>query len=131
MNDADYIESQARYSDEKEIFYRSMGMFELAEWYQWAAGSTRLRQPTHCTRGSGGYSIAVYLSDGWLYALGDMTPDQARKAGEYLVDQATRKIDQDSLYVLQSVTQASSALAAQVQALLAALKPPAEADGPR
>lgn len=91
MNDADFIESIAAFHDQKEIYYRSVGMFELAEWCQWAAASTRCRQLVHGTRGSGGSSIAIYLSDNYFLAVGDMTPEQALDAGAYLTREAHKK----------------------------------------
>jgi hypothetical protein len=134
MNDPDYIESLASIRDEKEIYYRSIGMFELAEWYQWAADSTRRRQHPHATRGSGGSAISVSLSNGWFMAIGDMTPADVQKAGKYLVDQAIRKIEHDASETLASLTAATAELSSHVQALLLALKPPASddyTDGPR
>lgn len=122
MNDPDFIESIAAFNDQKEIYYRSIGMFELAQWYQWAADSTRLRQPTLCTRGSGDSSMVIYESDGWLMGHGDMTPEQAHHAGEYLVREACQRIAPDVSDAARYIN-ALQVSAQTLQNMLAHLKP--------
>lgn len=128
MNDPDFIEFIAAYNDQKEIYYRSIGMFELAQWWQWAADRTRLRQPTLATRGSGGSSLAVYESDGWLDCQSDMTPEQVLAAGEHLIKEARRVLGPDASEEAADYIAALSQSAKILHDMISRLKPAIQMD---
>jgi hypothetical protein len=113
MTDADYIETVARYNDRQEILCRSEGMFETAQWYQWAADRVRRRQPVLATRGCGGTSLQILLSDGLLSVSGDMDPDDTRAAGQHLIDLANDES-------IEAFAGAAHTMIGQVQTMIAA-----------
>jgi hypothetical protein len=112
MNDADYIESIARHNDRQEILCRRDGLFEAAQWYQWSAARVRDRQPVPATRGCGGSSLSLLLSDGLLSVSGDMDPDDMRTAGQYLIDTANDE-------AMGPFVATAKTLAGQLQAMIA------------
>jgi hypothetical protein len=86
MNDADYIEAIARSHDQSEVYHRARGMFEAAQYYQWAADRVRLRQPGLATRGCGGTSLSLLIDEGLIHCSGDMTPEDVHAAANHLVE---------------------------------------------
>lgn len=115
MNDADYIESLALVHDRNEAWFRSQGMFEVAQYYQWAADRVRLRQPGPATRGCGGASLLLVIDEDDLYCSGDMTIEDIRDVASHLAD----RVNAHDEATIRSVYSDTRRLIGQMQSMVA------------